>query len=49
MRVYARCVVGLEDVWIVRMDAALRLARDDPPLSRTGAGHDGNKMEVGRK
>ncbi len=25
MRVYARCVVGLEDVWISRMDATLRL------------------------
>ena len=27
MRVYARCVTGLEDVWISRMDGALRLAR----------------------
>ncbi len=25
MRVYARCVTGLEDVWISRMDGALRL------------------------
>ena len=25
MRVYARCVTGLEDVWISRMEAALRL------------------------
>jgi WD40 repeat protein len=25
MRVYAKCVVGLEDVWVSRMDAALRL------------------------
>jgi integrase len=49
MRVYARCVVGLEDVWIVRMDAALHLARDDPPLSRTAPGRDGNEMEVDRK
>jgi hypothetical protein len=24
MRVYARCVAGLEDVWIARMDATLR-------------------------
>jgi hypothetical protein len=24
MRVYARCVTGLEDVWISRMDSALR-------------------------
>ena len=28
MRVYARCVTGLEDVWIGRMDDALRLAGD---------------------
>ena len=26
MRVYARCVTGLEDVWISRIDGALRLA-----------------------
>jgi hypothetical protein len=25
MRVYARCVTGLEDVWISRMEGALRL------------------------
>jgi hypothetical protein len=24
-RVYARCVTGLEDVWISRMDGTLRL------------------------
>jgi hypothetical protein len=30
MRVYARCVTGLEDVWISRMDDALRLAGDRP-------------------
>ncbi len=24
MRVYARCVAGMEDVWIARMDATLR-------------------------
>jgi hypothetical protein len=24
LRVYARCVAGLEDVWISRMEAALR-------------------------
>jgi hypothetical protein len=28
MRVYARCVVGLEGVWIGRMDDALRLGED---------------------
>jgi integrase len=32
MRVYARCVTGLEDVWTSRMDGALRLdgGRQDP-------------------
>ena len=30
MRVYARCVTGLEDVWIGRMDDGLRLASDRP-------------------
>ena len=30
MRVYARCVTGLEDVWISRMDDALRLAGRPP-------------------
>jgi hypothetical protein len=24
LRVYARCVAGMEDVWIARMDATLR-------------------------
>jgi len=28
MRVYARCVTGLEDVWISRMDGALHLEGD---------------------
>ena len=28
MRVYARCMTGLEDVWISRMDGALRLEGD---------------------
>ena len=28
MRVYARCVTGLEDVWIRRMDDARRLEGD---------------------
>src|SRR5260370_15290022 len=31
MRVYAKCVVGLEDVWIARMDATLRPPGNDPP------------------
>lgn len=29
VRVYARCVTGLEDVWIGRMDNALHLRADD--------------------
>jgi hypothetical protein len=33
MRVYAKCMTGLEDVWITRMDQALHL--QEP-------GHDGN-------
>lgn len=32
MRVYARCVAGLEDVWIARMDATLR-----PPDDQSGS------------
>jgi hypothetical protein len=28
MRVYARCVVGLKDVWIGRMDQALHRGED---------------------
>jgi integrase len=28
LRVYARCVAGMEDVWIARMDATLRSADD---------------------
>jgi len=29
MRVYAKCMTGLEDVWISRMNEALHL--EDPP------------------
>jgi hypothetical protein len=29
MRVYARCVVGIEDVWITRMDATRRPAQQE--------------------
>jgi integrase len=36
MRVYARCVVGMEDVWIARMDAVLRPA--DPDREGEGKG-----------
>ena len=31
MRVYARCVAGMEDVWITRMDATLRSAQQERP------------------
>ena len=30
LRVYARCVAGLEDVWIARMDATLRTPDGTP-------------------
>jgi PHD/YefM family antitoxin component YafN of YafNO toxin-antitoxin module len=35
MRVYARCVAGLEDVWIVRMDASLGRAPAEAPRQET--------------
>ena len=35
MRVYARCVIGLEDVWISRMDDTLHL---EGGAARTGGG-----------
>ena len=31
MRTYARCVAGMEDVWISRMNQALRLEDPDQP------------------
>ena len=42
MRVYARCVAGLEDVWTARMEASLR-----PPTSRGPADQDGNEKGEG--
>jgi hypothetical protein len=30
LRVYARCVAGLEDVWIARMEATLRGVEEGP-------------------
>jgi hypothetical protein len=30
MRIYARCMTGMEDVWIARMDQALRLEDNEP-------------------
>ena len=34
MRVYARCVVGIEDVWITRMDATPRPAQQERSRKR---------------
>jgi hypothetical protein len=31
MRVYARCMTGLEDVWITRMDDTLHLQDQENP------------------
>jgi hypothetical protein len=40
VRVYARCVTGLEDVWTGRMDNALHLGADDVGgVLRTGTRH----------
>jgi hypothetical protein len=36
MRVYAKCMTGLEDVWITRMDQALHLHE---------AGHDSDNLK----
>jgi len=35
MRVYARCVAGVEDVWIARMDASLGRAAAEAPRQET--------------
>jgi integrase len=39
MRVYARCVAGLEDVWTARMDASLH----PPAAPLVRHGRDGNQ------
>ena len=43
LRVYARCVAGLEDVWISRMEATLRPRATEPEdagqASEAGAEH----------
>ena len=43
LRVYARCVAGLEDVWISRMEATLRPPATEPEdagqASEAGAEH----------
>ena len=41
MRVYARCVAGLEDVWTARMDASLR------PPGEMGDWHDQDGTQRG--
>jgi hypothetical protein len=43
LRVYARCVAGLEDVWIARMEATLR-----PPDSEAGEKSATHQEEGGR-
>ena len=45
MRVYARCVAGLEDVWTARMEASLRPAG---PLRGRPGGHGNEKGESPR-
>jgi len=45
MRVYARCVAGLEDVWTARMEASLR-PPSEPPVRHD---KDQNEKEEGQK
>ena len=45
MRVYARCVAGLEDVWIGRMDDALHLQDPQHNDGRRTAAEDGGDPE----
>lgn len=45
MRVYARCVAGLEDVWTARMEASLRPPGEPPDRH----GKDGNEKGEGQK
>ena len=45
MRVYARCVAGLEDVWAAGMEASLRPPGDPPDRH----GKDGNEKGGGQK
>jgi hypothetical protein len=41
MRVYARCVVGLEEVWIALMEASLRPPGEAAPASQSALGQAG--------
>ena len=41
MRVYARCVVGLEEVWIAFMDASLRSPGSSPTMGLPASGQAG--------
>ena len=40
MRVYAKCMTGLEDVWISRMDGALHLEDTQRTRQDRGEGED---------
>jgi integrase len=40
MRVYAKCMTGLEDVWISRMDGALHLEETQRAQQDRGEGDD---------
>lgn len=42
LRVYARCVAGLEDVWIARMEAILRTS-DAQAGGEPAADHEDHK------
>jgi hypothetical protein len=42
MRVYARCVAGLEEVWIPLMEASLRPPGSDPPGGQAPPGPAGD-------
>ena len=40
MRVYAKCMTGLEDVWISRMDDTLHLEETQRAQQDSGEGED---------
>ena len=45
MRVYAKCMTGLEDVWIGRMNDALHLQDPQPDDDHRTADQDGGDPE----